>query len=182
MMDSIQNLLIYCVVAMGNAFFGVFSLGTHLFIFGGNFMKQIPDYSDTLIFKKAFALEKKSYDELINIARGNFLELCEIIECDPFFKEKDRSKLNDFLDLSAACIRFSVLEGAEFSLCTDGKDNALIYVIAEDFYLGCAELIVLNKLSLSALDMAIFPSGEKCVVSFGFDFSKNKISLTDFIK
>jgi len=181
MMDGIQNLLIYCVVAMGNAFFGAFSLRSHLFVLEKIIMKQIPDYSNTPIFKKSFTLEGKSLDELTDTARKNFVELCKIIEVDPFFKEKCRKKLDNFLDLSAACIRFSVLEGAEISLYTDGKDNAIIYVIAENFYLGHPSLIVLNKLSLSALDMAISPDGEKCVISFGFDFSKDKISLTDYI-
>ncbi len=136
----------------------------------------------TPFFQKTFELQNKSSKKLINFSHSNFRELRKIIEADPFFKEKSRKKLDNFLDLAAACIRFSVFEGAEISFYTDDKDNVLIYVIAENFYLGHHELIVLNRLSLSALDMAISSDDEKCIISFGFDFSKDKISVKDLIK
>ena len=131
-------------------------------------------FNDTPFFKKMFDLERKTDGEYIAESDALLKEIKKTVAGDPFFKGRNVERLSDFIHLAHACTDFAMLEGAELSMYTDGKDNVIIYLIAPSFYLRRSAMLTLSKICLLSLEIAISTpeDAEQCVISFGFDFSK----------
>ena len=141
-------------------------------------------FNDTPFWEKSFGLESKTDGEYIAESDALLKEIKETVAVVPFFKDRNADKLSDFIHLASAVANFAMLEGADLYMYTDDKDNVIIYTVAPSFYLRRSAMISLAKICLLAFETAISTpeNAEECVISFGFDFSRDGKSAIDALK
>ena len=141
-------------------------------------------FNNTPFWEKSFGLESKTDGEYLAESDALLKEIKKAVEVIPFFKDRNADKLSDFIHLAHAGADLAMLEGAKLSMYTDGKDNVIIYVIAPCFYLRRAAMLSLSKICLLAFETAISnpENAEECVISFGFDFSRDAKSAIAALK